>query len=334
MTVSELEHFRDLLLNREGNLESLLDRSAFDEDESGKVQALLSEIKGALERVEDETYGTCIICHGHVEQELLEVQPVAQVCLECISREQRAQLEEDLHLASKIHRALLPQAVTRIDGYDIAVQSMAARIIGGDYYDFISDKNDNSTRIVIADTMGKGLPAGLLMSNVQGALRILADDIVSPSSLISRLNQWVCRNVPVTKFISLFCLNVNIGTDGRFTYVNAGHCPPILLKADGNIEQLQPTGAVLGVAESFSYQEASSSFNPGDMLILYTDGVTDASGETDEMFEEQRLLEFIKNNKGASPADLVSGLINEIRTFTGRKDFDDDLTVVAIRRQV
>lgn len=332
MTVSELEHFRDLLLNREGNLESMLDKSAFNEDESGKVQALLTEIKGALERVEDETYGTCIICDGHVERELLEVQPASQVCLDCISREQQTQLEEDLHLASKIHRALLPQAVAKIDGFEVAAKSLAARIIGGDYYDFIPGKRDNSTRIVIADTMGKGLPAGLLMSNVQGALRILADDMVSPAGLVSRLNQWICRNVPVTKFISLFCLNVNTESNGKFTYVNAGHCPPVMFRADGSIESLQPTGAVLGVTEDFSFQEADASFNPGDLLLLYTDGVTDAGSNSDNMFEEQRLLDYVNHHKSQSPAEIVAGLLDEIRAFTGHSDFDDDLTVVAIRR--
>jgi serine phosphatase RsbU (regulator of sigma subunit) len=332
MTLSDLEHFRDLLLDREENLTNLLDSGSIHGDESGKVDSLLSEIREALERVKDKSYGTCTVCHGEVEKERLEIQPASEICLDCISQQERSILEEDLHLASKVHRALLPQTVARIDGFEVAVKSLAARIIGGDYYDFLPGPQDDSTRIVIADTMGKGLPAGLLMSNVQGALRILADDIQSSAKLIGRLNEWLFRNVPVTKFISLFCLNLKPDSDGEFTYVNAGHCPPILYRADGTIERLQPTGLVLGVAEGFVYKENSSTFHPGDLLLLYTDGVTDAENGKGEMFGEDRLLDYVTRRSTGSTSDLVIGLQDEIRTFTGRQDFDDDLTIVALRR--
>lgn len=332
MTIADLEHFRDLLLEREENLKSLLEESSLDEDQAGKTQAILTEIREALERVNDKSYGICAVCHGEVEEDRLEIQPAAQICLDCISQQERTELEEDLHLASKVHRALLPQTVARIDGFEVAVKSLAARVVGGDYYDFLPGSHDDSARIIIADTMGKGLPAGLLMSNVQGALRILADDIRSSAKLVSRLNEWLCRNVPVTKFVSLFCLTVRPDSDGRFVYVNAGHCPPIMFRADGRIERLLPTGAVLGVTEDFVYHESSSSFGTGDLLLLYTDGVTDATEGRGEMFGEERLLDYVSRNHTGSPADLVIGLQDEIRSFTGRHDFDDDLTVVAIRR--
>ena len=332
MTVAELEHFRDLLIAREENLKILRDATLLDQDHTLKVQALLMEIKEALERIEIKAFGICRICHGEVEKERLEIQPAEEVCLDCISRKDQALLEEDLHLASKVHRALLPQAVARIDGFEVVVRSLAARIIGGDYYDFLPGKQDNSTRIVIADTMGKGLPAGLLMSNVQGALRILADDIPSPATLISRLNQWLCRNVPVTKFISLFCLNVNNGSEGEFSYVNAGHCPPVMFRSNGDIERFQPTGAVLGVTEEFAFQEGISIFHPGDLMLLYTDGVTDAVNTRGEMFEELRVLDYVSRHLDKSPADIVQGLLEEIRAFSGKSDFEDDLTVVALRR--
>jgi len=332
MTVAELEHFRDLLIAREENLKSLKDSSFLDRNQSSRVQTLLTEIKEALERVQDNSFGVCRVCHDEIEKERLEVQPAAEVCLACISRKDQAQLEEDLHLASKVHRALLPQAAARIDGFEVAVQSLAARFVGGDYYDFLPDRKENSTRIVIADTMGKGLPAGLLMSNVQGALRILADELPSPSVLVSRLNQWLCRNVSVTKFISLFCLCMKPDPGGKFSFVNAGHNPPAMFRSNGDIERFQPTGAVLGVAEDFTYSEGSSIFHPGDLLLMYTDGVTDAENHQGEMFEELRLLDYVSQNLDKTPSDIVLGLLKEIRAFTGRSDFEDDLTVVALRR--
>jgi sigma-B regulation protein RsbU (phosphoserine phosphatase) len=332
MTIADLEHFRDLLLAREENLKALIDAPSLDDDQAVKTQSVLTEITEALERVKDNSYGTCTVCHGEVEKDRLEIQPATQICLECISQEERARLEEDLHLASKVHRALLPQAVARIDGFEVAVKSLAARIIGGDYYDFLPGRHDDTTRIVIADTMGKGLPAGLLMSNVQGALRILADDIQSSAKLVSRLNEWLCRNVPVTKFISLFCLSIKRDSEGEFIYVNAGHCPPILCRTDGTVERLQPTGAVLGVTEDFVFHEDRSNFGPGDLLLLYTDGVTDADKGQGEMFGEERLLDYVTRHSDKSPSDMVIGLQDEIRSFTGRHDFDDDLTIVAMCR--
>ncbi|UCE67068.1 MAG: SpoIIE family protein phosphatase [Candidatus Zixiibacteriota bacterium] len=333
MTVAELEHFRDLLIAREDSLKILKDTAFLDRDQSLKVRSLLTEIKDALERVENKTFGICRVCHGEMGKESLEIQPAAEVCLECISQKDQALLEEDLRLASKVHRALLPQTVARMDSFEVAVKSLAARIIGGDYYDFLPGRRENSTRIVIADTMGKGLPAGLLMSNVQGALRILADDIPSPARLVSRLNQWICRNIPVTKFISLFCLKVKPDSNGEFTFVNAGHCPPAMFRTNGDIERFQPTGAVLGVTEEFGYQEGNSIFHLGDLMLLYTDGVTDARNARGEMFEELRLLDYVSRHPDDSPADIIVGLLEEIKAFTGKSDFDDDLTIVALRRR-
>ena len=175
-------------------------------NEAQKVQSLLGEIKAALGRVEDQSFGTYVVCKGTVELYRLEVQPVAEICLTYITDKEREQLEEGLFLASKIHRALLPQSIEKIDGFDIAAKSLAARSIGGDYYDFLPSSNNGPTRIVIGDGMGSGLPAGLLMSNIQGAMRILSEEIESPRVLISRLNRWLCRNIPVTKFISLACI--------------------------------------------------------------------------------------------------------------------------------
>jgi serine phosphatase RsbU (regulator of sigma subunit) len=120
--------------------------------------------------------------------------------------------------------------------------------------------------------------------------------------------------------------------DGEFTFVNAGHCPPIMFRSNGDVERFMPTGAVLGITEDFEYTEGSSKFGPSDLLLLYTDGVTDAENHQGEMFEELRLLDYVSQNLDKSPADIVLGLLSEIRAFSGKSDFDDDLTVVALRR--
>lgn len=335
MTVSDLEHFKSLLLDREHNLASWLDSSAPANNEGiDKVRSLLGQIKGALERVENQTYGECNVCKGEVEHHRLEVQPATEVCLDCISKHEQTQLEEELFLASKIHRALLPQSVQKIEGFDVKAMSLAARTVGGDYYDFLPSAKGDSMRLVIADVMGKGLPAGLIMSNLQGALRVLSEEIESPSKLLASLNRWLCHNVQVTNFISLACVSLNhgLGEESRITYSNAGHCPPILLRNNGDIESLEPTGGVLGVHEDFIYEERNLTLAAGDLLLLYTDGVTEAENQQGDMFGEERLTEYVKGRSGHSLEIILDGLLDKVRDFSGRKELGDDFTVIALRK--
>ena len=334
MNVSDLEHFKNILTEREHNLASWLDSpgSVKDEDIS-KVRSLLGQIKEALGRVEDRSFGECKVCKGEVERYVLEAQPAREVCLDCISDQDKQLLEEELFMASKIHRALLPQSAVRIDGFDVGVRSIAARSVGGDYFDFLSGEDD-AVRVIIADTMGKGLPAGLLMSNIQGALRILAEDIESPAALMARLNKIICRNVAVVKFVSMVCVSIKPLSNKRTAigYTNAGHCLPILVRKNGDIERLETTGGVLGVHEDFSFEEGAIVLSIGDLLLLYTDGITEAENESGEMFGETRLVEFAKTNNNQPSEKLIESLLQEVRRFSGKAELDDDCTVMALRK--
>lgn len=335
MTVADLEHFKDLLVEREGVLRDWIECCAeVHEGETTKVQTLLAEIRSALDRIESQEYGECTVCHGTVEKFRLEVQPVRHVCLACISAEETSVLEEELFLASKIHRALLPQHVERIDGFDVAVKSLAARVVGGDYYDFLPSPDGNLVRVVIADSMGKGLPAGLVMSNLQGALRILADAHESPAELMQHLNRWLCRNIPVENFITLACIGLRPMADGQtqLVHANAGHCPSIIVRTNGDTEQLGATGTFVGVHEDFTYTEETVTLSPGDLLVLYTDGVTEAESPHGEMFGDERLVEFLRNRRTEPLATLVDELTDEIQYFSDRPDPADDFTVIALRK--
>jgi len=335
MTISELEHFRDLLVDREKNLNQFLsDQGSPNPEDMRRVQGLVEDIKQALGRIENGSYGACKVCKEGVELYRLEVQPATEICLGCINEEEKNLLEEELYLASKIHRALLPQAIRKIDGFETAARALAARSVGGDYYDFLPAADGQATRLVIADTMGKGIPAGLLMANVQGALRILAEETAQPSKLMSRLNQWLCRNIPVTNFVSAVCLTVESGAGSKsgLIYTNAGHCPPILLRAHGAIERLEPNGGVLGVHQEFTYSESSARLTSGDWLILYTDGVTEALNSSKELFGEDRLSEYLRSNRQLTADNLLTGLLQEVNRFTGKKELDDDLTVIALKK--
>jgi len=335
MNIADLEHFRDLLSEREEVLHEWVERCPdADASESQKVNELIGEIKSALGRIEDHSFGTCKVCQGTVELHRLEVQPVRQVCIECFSHEEKEQLEYELFLASKIHRALLPQNVERIDGFDIAVKSLAAQVVGGDYYDFLPSADGGMVRVVIADTMGKGLPAGLVMSNLQGAMRILANDIASPAKLLSSLNHWLCRNIPVESFVSLACIGLRPLENGSTEVVqaNAGHNPSIVVRDDGAVELLEATGTFVGVHEDFTYTEETLVLSPGDLLVLYTDGVTEAESPHGDMFGDERLIEFLRNRRDDSVKEIIESLTNEVLLFSDRPDMADDFTVMALRK--
>ncbi len=334
MTLDDLEHFRNLLIEREKAVRDWLDSSPPVTDaEIRRAQLLLDQIRTALERVNGHSYGICEVCHGDLELYRLEVQPVREVCLGCISEQERDELENELFLASKIHRALLPQTMARVEGLEVAVKSHAARLVGGDYYDFLPAVRGIGTRVVIADVMGKGVPAGMLMSNVQGATRILAEEIESPALLMARLNRWLCRNVPVTKFVSMACIAIDPLTGGaaRLTQTNAGHCPPLIIRKTGEIERLDPTGGVLGVHEGFEYTECVHEIHRGDLVILYTDGISEAANPAGDQFGEERLIEFVLRRKFDSLESLLNSLVDRVREFSGCVDLADDCTAVSFR---
>lgn len=336
MNVSELEQFRSLLEEREINLRDWFDSPGpVTDGDLAKVRHLVGEIRRALGRIEDHTYGICRICQGQVEIHRLQVQPIVEVCLDCISDQEKELLQEELQLASRIHRALLPQHFEKIDGFEIAVKALAARSIGGDYYDVLRNTDNTRARIVVADTMGKGIPAGLLMSNLQGALRVLSQEIDSVSHLVSRLNHWLCRNVPVTKFVSLACIDVPTGKSEvtRLSFANAGHCPGILMGAEGSWECLEPTGAVIGVHEAFEYEEGERDMYPGDILVLFTDGLTEAANASEVQFEQDRVVKSLQRHRYASAEDIITGLIDDVTRFTGSSTFEDDLTIIVLKKQ-
>lgn len=335
MTMEELERFRSILQERQANVNEWLSAGPqVGVAELNKVRDLLADIQRSLHQIKDQTYGHCEACGDPVEMHLLEVQPIAHVCIACFTDEEKQMLEEELSIASRIHRALLPQKIEAIDGFELAVKALAARAVGGDYFDFLWNDSGTRVKIVIADSMGKGIPAGLMMSNLQGALRVLAQEIDSPGRLVSRLNHWLCRNLPVTKFVSLACVDLPIGSSpvSQGLAANAGHCPAIIVRKDNSIDCIAPTGTVLGVHEDFGYYEKEIQMSRGDLLALYTDGITEATNAFEEMFEAERLTELLQNNRALPLADISERILAEIQRFSGRATLEDDLTLILLRK--
>ena len=240
---------------------------------------------------------------------------------------QRELQEQDLVRAREIQMNLLPKEIPQIRGFEIAGAWEPARMVGGDYFDVIK-LSDTKLGICIADVVGKGVAAALLMANVQATVRAFASESASPAWLCSRVNAVLCSNIATGKFVTLF-YGILDGEQRSLAYTSAGHLPPILLRASGASHQLREGGALLGVFPSWEYQSATVQLVPGDRLLLFTDGITEAMKADGEEFGEDRLEQAAKGLAGESSASVKSRLLAEVRTFCD-SHFHDDATLIVL----
>jgi sigma-B regulation protein RsbU (phosphoserine phosphatase) len=241
-------------------------------------------------------------------------------------RKEREELED----ARAVGEALLPRSIPEVPGLEIATTTQPVRMLNGDYFDVLS-AGGQKLGICIADVIGKGVPAALLMSNVQASVRALWDQSLEPRELARKLNRSVCRNTTPGKFVS-FCYCALDSSTRTIQYTNGGHCAPILVRANGEIERLEAGGAVLGVFPEWPYEQAGVSLASGDRLLLFTDGITEASNARNEEFGEERLAQLASALRDRSAHELKNRILQAIASFTGGRSQDDaTLVVVAVQ---
>jgi phosphoserine phosphatase RsbU/P len=242
-------------------------------------------------------------------------------------RLQDAAEQRELSEALKIQRRLLPQEIPQIDGWELAVSWQPASGVGGDCFDIIRF-SDSRLGITIADVVGKGIPAALLMSNLQAAVRAFASEIVEPRALCQQVNRILCGNIAEGRFISFFYALLD-ATTGTLTFTNAGHYLPMLVRANGVVDRLGLGGPVLGVIPDANYEQGQVSMSAGDRLVLYTDGLTEArDGEGDE-FGEERLIDAIVAHRACSAPALQARLTEAVLRFTNGS-LQDDATLMVL----
>jgi serine phosphatase RsbU (regulator of sigma subunit) len=280
-----------------------------------------------LAETENSTFGLCEVCHEPVEPARLEMDYTTTVCIIHYSPEQIEQLEAELQLAQVVQRALLPHEAPDIPGMQVAAFSRPAQIVGGDYFDFVRFRS-GAYGLAIADVAGHGMAASLLMASVQTALRALAPTSDSPADVVHGVHRLFCHNVRFTTFVSLFLAAFDPATR-TLTYCNAGHNPPLRLRAgaDGP-DRLEPTGAAVGLVEEAVYDSARLTLAPGDMLVLYTDGVTEAFNPRGEMFGEAGLAAAMQQAAGRPAGAAAHALREAVTDFAAGQPFADDVTIV------
>lgn len=239
-------------------------------------------------------------------------------------------LEEDIRVAKEIQEKLLPKENPNIPGFDIIGYSRPAKEVGGDYYDFISI-DENKLALCLGDISGKGIPASLLMANLQATLRGQALSCSSCAKCLERSNRFLYHSTNIQKFATLFYAILNTET-GQLCYSRAGHPPPIYINSEGEMQELSTGGMVLGFQEEAYYQESYINFSKDDLLVIYSDGVTEAGDPGDESFDEWRLEDIIKQNRDKSSEEIRSAIIDAVEEFTGKKVQRDDMTLLIIKK--
>ena len=239
------------------------------------------------------------------------------------SRTSHRELEE----ARRIQRQLMPTTLPHIDGFELAASWQPAGRVGGDCYDAIP-LGGSRIAITIADVVGKGLPAALLMSGLQTAVRAFVSDVLPTDELCARLNRIIGSQIAEGRFISFFCCLLDPAI-GILSYTNAGHYPAVLVRRDGAVERLATGGPVLGAIPGASFDRGVADLAAGDRLVLYTDGITEARNADDEEFGEERLVEEIVAERACSAPALTSRIVDSVSSFTGGR-FQDDATLVVL----
>ncbi|MBV8553362.1 MAG: SpoIIE family protein phosphatase [Acidobacteriaceae bacterium] len=245
--------------------------------------------------------------------------------------EARRMLARELERAAEIQRRLLPSMAPEIAGFDLGGYNAPCRTVGGDYYDFLPYP-DGRVTVLIGDVSGKGLGAALLMSNLQACAHVLFEDPEPFETQVCRLNRSIAANCPRDAFITLFAALLDPAS-GELAYCNAGHNAPLLVRSDGKMEPLGATGLPLGIMRDAGYERKSCCLAPGDVLVLFSDGVTEAcASNEDEEFGEQRLVAAVQQKRNHSAAKVIEGINAELVSFTRGAPAADDITLVIVRR--
>ena len=237
------------------------------------------------------------------------------------------QQENEIAEARAIQEGFLPKEIAQLPGYEISSAWQSARVVGGDYFDVLPFDGE-SCGLCIADVAGKGLPAALLMSNLQAAVRGLASPSLAPEDLCARLNALLCRNMASDRFVTLFYAQLN-GPERRLRYASAGHNPPFVLHADGSHDRLIEGGLVLGVFTNQIFQSGVIQLQSGDRIVLFTDGVTESCNSEDEEFGEDRLLSVLRENRTQTATEIQKKILQATTEFS-RGPWRDDATLLVV----
>ena len=246
------------------------------------------------------------------------------------AEEARRIMAAELSQAAEIQRRFLPGEAPIVDGLDLGGYNIPTRAVGGDYYDFLPCP-DGRQGCLLGDVAGKGMPAALMMMNLQARAQVLAESVCDPADLLTSLNRVIKKNCPDNRFITAFYCTIDAGT-GHMRFANAGHNPPLIVRANGDIEWLNGGGPVLGILPAIKYAAFECKLAKGDSLVIYSDGVTEATNPDNEEFGEDRLADLVIANRHTPVAQLIKEIENRLGEFGAGHPAPDDITVLVAKK--
>ncbi|HEX5832386.1 MAG TPA: SpoIIE family protein phosphatase [Pyrinomonadaceae bacterium] len=303
------------------------------------VRSVLAVPLGVSEKVFGIIYADSPIAEGRFTEDHLKVlttlASVAAIRVENArlveARLERERFERELALASEIQQRFQPTAPPHVDGYELQGISFPCYEIGGDYYDFI-EREDGRLVIALGDVSGKGTAAALLMSSLHAAIHAQSASHDSLVATISAVNRYLADNIPANRFVTLFYAELD-PESGALSFLNAGHNPPLIVHAAGTVEQLASGGLPLGIKPDVEYREGRTQLQHGDVLVIYSDGVTEAVSPSGEEFGATRLYEVVARNINASAAGIRDRIESSLTKFAQGTSAADDITLVIVKRQ-
>ena len=286
---------------------------------------LLREVDSALERMAKGSYGLCQECHETIEQDRLLADPLVRYCLDHLTESQRAALQRDLDLASQVQRNLLPQVNLRAGGWDTSYYYAPLGPVSGDYCDLIP--SDGQLFFVLGDVSGKGVAASMLMAQLHALFRSLTGMALPLGQMVTQTNRVLCDSALAGQYATLICGLAK--PTGDVEIHNAGHCPAIMV-GSGGVLRIESTGLPLGMFHEVDFSATRLHMETGDMLLLYTDGLSEARC-ADEEYGVGRVTRVVRQAAAKRPAELVAACLSDLRAFVDGPSLDD-LTLVSIQR--
>jgi sigma-B regulation protein RsbU (phosphoserine phosphatase) len=290
------------------------------------LASLLREVDSALNRMAEGTYGLCLECHDSVEQDRLLADPLVQYCLDHLSQPERAALQRDLDLASQVQRNLLPQKGLRVGGWETSYHFAPVGAVSGDYCDLIP--SDGQLLFLLGDVSGKGVAASMLMAQLHALFRSLTQMSLPLGPIFTHVNRFFCESALAGQYATLVCGLAK--STGEVEIHNAGHCPAIVV-GRGGVFRIESTSLPLGMFLETEFSATCLQLEAGDTLFLYTDGLSEASNESDE-YGVDRVITLVRQQAARQPADLIAACLDDVRAFTNGGPSFDDMTVLAVRR--
>jgi sigma-B regulation protein RsbU (phosphoserine phosphatase) len=323
-SLSQLEHSRlhRELIERRTKLETAAARS-----DGAQLAELVNAVDEALHRMEHGDFGICEVCDAPIERGIMLDDPLAQICLECLSADQRRALEHDLNLASSIQKRLLPQPEFAAPGWEGFYHYEPHGAVSGDFCDVIREGNE--TLILFGDISGKGVSAALLMSHLSAIFRGLSDSGLPLVEIVSRANRLFSTAIPAGSFATMVA--ARLLADGEIELINAGHVPPII--QNGRVDLLPPDGVPLGLFGQSAYSSQRLRLQNGDRLVLLTDGIVESTNGGNAEYGLDALSAIVQFFPHERPRDLAERLVADAARFRNGRPADDDITLMVVQRK-